>query len=162
MYKIKFYQLVLILLVCINSFGGNATDINSLNPIEKLTIKSKRFPDSITLNVTLPQGYQEQVDKKYVVLFDLHPRSQPYLSGMHDWMGHNGEWPWLDTIIVTNSGEHNKTLGKYHEDALEGKNQTLLDFFEYDLLVQLDKKYRTNGFNIYSGFIISIAYFPLL
>jgi len=152
MFKYKSYQLMFIIVICLNSLSSNATDISTLNPLEKLTIKSERFPEGITLNVTLPQGYQEQTDKEYVVLFDLHPRSQPYLSGMHDWMGHNGEWPWLDTIIVTNSGNYNETLGKYHEAAVEGKNQILLDFFELDLLSELDKKYRTNGFRIFSGF----------
>jgi hypothetical protein len=145
----RFFLLLILLSLSTFTFS---TEVTALNPIEKLTISSERFPDGITLNVTLPQGYQENTDKEYVVLFDLHPRSQPYLSGMHDWMSHNGEWPWLNTIIVTNSGEYNTTLSEHYEAVISGKNQKLLDFFQHDLMTTLDKKYRTNGFRIYSGF----------
>jgi len=146
---------VFCLLFCLNLSIApltSATNISALNPIEKLTISSERFPDGITLNVTLPDGYQENSDKEYVVLFDLHPRSQPYLSGMQDWMSHNGDWPWLNTIIVTYSGEANTSLDEHFESAISGNNHKLLDFFEDDLFSAIDKKYRTNGFRIYSGF----------
>ena len=89
----RFFQHIFGILLCSVFLSVNAADITALNPIEKLTINSEHFPDGITFNVTLPQAYQAQTDKKYIVLFDMHPRSQPYLSGMHDWMAHNGEWP---------------------------------------------------------------------
>jgi len=160
----KLFLLTFTVIVCNLISPAQANDVTALNPVEKLIIKSKRFPEGITFNVTLPQGYQQQADKQYVVLFDMHPRSQPYLSGMHDWMGHNGEWPWLDTIIITSSGEFNTTYAKYHEAAIAGENQILLNFFEHDLLTEIDKKYRTNGFRIFSGFTgnASVALYTLI
>lgn len=147
----KIKLLVIVLITCFFN-SAVADDITALNPVEKLTISSERFPEGISLNITLPQGYQDSTDKKYVVLFDLHPRSQPFLSGMQDWMSHNGEWPWLNTIIVTNSGTYNTTLAKHHEAAIAAENELLLDFFEHDLIPSIDTKYRTNGFRIFSGF----------
>jgi len=155
--------LLLIVIYCC-SFASLSDSITNLNPIESLKITSERFPESITFNVTLPEGYRENSDKKYIVLLDFHPRSQPFLSGMHDWMGHNGEWPWLDTIIVTNSGVFNPRLKEIHEQAIAGENEDLLNFIEHDLIQAINKKYRTNGFRIFSGFTsnASLSIYTLL
>ncbi|NQZ11735.1 MAG: esterase [Algicola sp.] len=127
-------------------FGANAVEVWDLNPIEKLSISSKLYEGTIDFSGTLPPNYAKNTDKRYVVLFDFHTRAQPMLTGMHDWMSHNGEWPWLETIVVT-PATYSKLLGPVYEDGAQ-----LLDFFEHDLLKALDKNYRTNGFRIYSGF----------
>ncbi|MEZ9593994.1 alpha/beta hydrolase-fold protein [Shewanella sp. 10N.261.52.F9] len=102
--------------------------------------------------VTLPPSYGKKTNKQYVVLFDFHPRSQALLAGMHDWMSHNGDWPWLETIIVTAPDGH-KGLGELKALAIEEQgNQKLLDYLEQDLLPAIDKNYRTNGFKILNGF----------
>ena len=102
--------------------------------------------------VTLPPSYGKKTNKQYVVLFDFHPRSQALLAGMHDWMSHNGDWPWLETIIVTAPDGH-KGLGELKTLAIEEQgNQKLLDYLEQDLLPAIDKNYRTNGFKILNGF----------
>ncbi|MCK8045037.1 alpha/beta hydrolase-fold protein [Shewanella sp. 1CM18E] len=102
--------------------------------------------------VTLPPSYGKKPDKQYVVLFDFHPRSHALLAGMHDWMSHNGDWPWLETIIVTAPDGH-QGLGELKTLAIEEQgNQKLLDYFERDLLPAIDKQYRTNGFRILNGF----------
>ncbi|WNC68651.1 tetratricopeptide repeat protein [Thalassotalea nanhaiensis] len=132
-----------------------ATNIKELNPIQSLKIESKYFKEPIDYNITLPKSYNEanSKDKKYFVIFDLHPRSQPYLSGLHDWLSHNGEWPWLETIVVT-PADYNPEFAKVFEQIVsDPTKQTMLDFFEFDLLTKLDKTYRTNGFRIYSGFM---------
>ncbi len=145
----------LVFIACICSTFVNATDITTLNPIESLKIESKYFKEPIEYNVTLPKSYNEAKgkDKKYFVIFDLHPRSQPYLSGLHDWLSHNGDWPWLESIVIT-PANYNPEFAKLFEQLVsEPSNKTILDYFENDLLASIDKKYRTNGFKIYSGFM---------
>jgi len=134
---------------------SNATDIKALNPIQLLKVKSKHFKEPITYNVTLPASYNEvnSKDTKYFVIFDLHPRSQPYLSGLQDWLSHNGGWPWLETIVIT-PADYNPEFAKLFDQIVsEPNNHTMLDYFESDLLSAIDEKYRTNGFRIYSGFM---------
>ncbi|WP_137224268.1 alpha/beta hydrolase-fold protein [Shewanella sp. MEBiC00475] len=129
-----------------------ATDVLPQQTTETLTVKSILFSEQVDFLVTLPNSYTKQTDKRYVVLFDLHPRSHLYLAGMHDWMSHNGGWPWLETIIVTAPDGH-QGLGKLKQGAIEQQgDQALLDFFEQDLLPAIDKRYRTNGFRIFNGF----------
>ncbi|PAJ74409.1 hypothetical protein CJF42_10385 [Pseudoalteromonas sp. NBT06-2] len=81
-------------------------------------------------------------------MFDLHSYSDTYLSGMHDWMSHNGEWPWLQTIIVTPASGNRAAM----LSDITGKTTPLLDFFDKQLIPTIDQKYRTNGFKIMSGF----------
>ncbi|WP_256871009.1 alpha/beta hydrolase-fold protein [Shewanella sp. Scap07] len=119
---------------------------------DTLTVKLKQSQSSISFNVTLPSSYQQQPSKQYVVLFDFHPRSHAYLAGMHDWMSHNSGWPWLETIIVT-APDGNETLGNMKKAAIEVEGDTqLLDFMQQQLLPAISSKYRSNGFNIFSGF----------
>lgn len=143
-----------------------AVDITKLNQVEILKVKSSIFKDEIEYNVTLPQSYNEAggENKKYFVFFDLHPRSQTYLAGMHDWLSHNGEWPWFESIIIT-PANYNSEFAKVFENIVKvPSDQTMLDFFENDLLTAIDRKYRTNGFRIYSGFVSNgaIGLFALL
>ncbi|MFT5235043.1 MAG: hypothetical protein ACI90A_000405 [Shewanella sp.] len=117
-----------------------------------LDVSSPLTEQPISFNVTLPPRYFENTDKRYVVLFDFHPRSQAYLNGMHDWMSHNGDWPWLETIIVT-APNGDKTLGGWKDLAIDERGDTkLLDFIEQGLLPAIDAQYRTNGFRILNGF----------
>jgi tetratricopeptide (TPR) repeat protein len=141
------------LLLSFFSIGAvSATEVWPQLNTETLSVSSTLFSDPADFVVTLPNGYTKQTDKRYVVLFDLHPRSHLYLSGMHDWMSHNGGWPWLETIIVTAPDGH-QGLGKLKKQAIEQRGaQALLDFFEQDLLPAIDKRYRTNGFRIFNGF----------
>lgn len=152
---IKMLVTSLIFMIVLHSAIVEATDIKALNPIQSLKVKSKYFKEAIEYNVTLPKSYSEVKgkDKKYFVIFDLHPRSQPYLSGLHDWLSHNGDWPWLETIVIT-PANYNPEFAKLFEQIVsEPNNQTMLDYFEHDLLKAIDEKYRTNGFKIYSGFM---------
>lgn len=143
----------LLLLLIAFTAKVKATDISKLNPIQSLKVSSKYFKEPIEYNVTLPKSYNETKDKKYFVIFDLHPRSQPYLSGLHDWLSHNGEWPWLETIVIT-PADYNAEFAKVFEQIVnDPTDQTMLNYFESDLLTAIDKKYRTNGFRIYSGFM---------
>jgi tetratricopeptide (TPR) repeat protein len=79
----------------------------------------------------------------------MHPGSQAYLGGLHDWLSHNGEKPWLESIIVTPVVHNSEFKNMLLADQTD---QTMLDYFEHDLLKTIDKTYRTNGFKIYSGF----------
>jgi len=155
--------LIVIFLCCglTQAIGGT-----SLNPIESLKVKSKHFKEPIEYNVTLPQSYFEKKhqEKKYFILFDLHPRSQPYLSGIHDWLSHNGEWPWFETIVITPTRYNPEFAELFQLMVKEPDNQTMLDYFEQDLFPSIAQKYRTNGFKIYSGFMSNgaIGLFSLL
>ena len=120
-------------------------------PFLTLTVTSELI-EPADFKVTLPPSYAKKPDKQYVVLFDFHPRSHALLAGMHDWMSHNGDWPWLETIIVTAPDGH-QGLGELKTATIEEQgNQKLLDYFERDLLPAIDKQYRTNGFRILNGF----------
>lgn len=139
---------------------AHATDITALNKVESLKVKSKIFENDIEYNVTLPASYYQDKhkDKKYFIIFDLHPRSQPFLSGLHDWMSHNGSWPWLESIVVTPS-DYNPEFAKLFDKLVsEPSNHSILDYFESDLLNAIDINYRTNGFRIYNGFMSNGAF----
>lgn len=144
-------MLVGIFLVC--SWGAGGVEISKLNPIEQLTIETPAFTEPMVFNVTLPASYSSATDKRYFVIFDLHPRSQPYLSGMHDWLSHNGEWPWLESIIVNPANYHKEFAKLFEQTAENPKDLTMLNFLETKVLKTVDKTYRTNGFKIYSGFM---------
>lgn len=142
----------------------HAKEFTNLSKVERLTVASKHLATPAEFNVTLPPSYTKKKDKRYVLLVDFHPRSQAYLSGMHDWMSHNGDWPWLETIIVTPNGE-NADLGQLKSTMGGDKPATaLLDFIEHDLLASIDKNYRTNGFRIHNGFTgnASLSLYTLL
>ena len=120
--------------------------------VETLMVKAPGVDKPMAFQVTLPPSYSKNTDKRYVLLFDFHPRSRGYLEGMHDWMSHNGDWPWLETIIVT-APDGDQGLGKLKEQAIEQEGNTaLLDFMAQSLLPAIDAKYRTNGFRIMNGF----------
>lgn len=119
--------------------------------LDTLKVTSTSYQGSADFLVTLPNKYAENTDKKYIVLVDFHPASQPYLAGLHHWMSHNGGWPWLETIIVTAPDGH-KGLGKLKTFDNGEQGQAFLNFLEQDLLAAIDNKYRTNGFKILSGF----------
>ena len=118
---------------------------------EQILLNHPDFSEPLTFNVALPSGYAKNKGKSYIVMFDFHPNSDMYLRGMHDWLSHNGEWPWLQTIIVTPA--FGNRVGMLFDSS--GKTTPLLDFFEDQLFPEVDKKYRTNSFKIMSGFRVN-------
>ncbi|WP_065204474.1 alpha/beta hydrolase-fold protein [Shewanella woodyi] len=152
MLKTLMLSLSLLFILVLSTASVNAQNGAEQKLITTLDVVTSYSDEPITFNVTLPPSYFSNNDKRYLVLFDFHPRSQAYLNGMHDWMSHNGDWPWLETIIVT-APDGDKTLGELKELAIEERGDTkLLDFMELALLPAIDKQYRTNGFRIMSGF----------
>ncbi|MCP4977978.1 MAG: tetratricopeptide repeat protein [Maribacter sp.] len=147
----SFTVLLIFLISFVANYQINAVEIDKLNPISKIKIKSELFPDGIEFNITLPQSYESKIDKRYILLLDFHPRSQLYLSGLHDWLSHNGGKPWLETLVITPSGGSNLWNIINSINSKEGGSE-LLDFIEQDVLAAIDKKYRTNGFRILNGF----------
>ncbi len=141
---------VALIFMCQNAL---ATDVTTLNQVSTMTVTHPSFKTPMTFNVTLPSNYQSKPDKRYFVLFDLHPRSQPYLSGMHDWLSHNGEWPWLDTLVVTPANYHPEFAALFEHTVESPDDPKLLDFIEHTVLGKVAKDYRTNGFNMFSGFM---------
>lgn len=149
----KKHLISFIFLIISSIVSSQSVDISKLNTMHSIKVNSKHFEKPIEYHVTLPEGYYKEKDKSYFILFDLHPRSHHFLSGIHDWLSHNGEWPWLKTIIIT-PAKYNPEFAKKFEDLVANpKDETILDFFELDLFNTIDKKYRTNGFRIYSGFM---------
>lgn len=130
-----------------------AVDIEKLNPIKTIEILPEGFTSPIKYNITLPHKYEEELDKRYFVLFDMHPRSQPYISGMQDWLSHNGEWPWLKTIIVTPADYNSEFAAVFQNLLADPNDQGILDIIQKGILKKVDDTYRTNGFRIYSGFM---------
>jgi tetratricopeptide (TPR) repeat protein len=149
---------LIFLMVSISTIVAQSDDISKLNVMHSLKVSSKHFKEPIKYNVTLPEGYSNNKDKSYYVLFDLHPRSHHFLSGLHDWLSHNGEWPWQKTIIITPADYNSEFAKLFGELRSNSKNQTILDYFENDLLKTIDKNYRTNGFKIFTGFMSNGAF----
>ena len=118
---------------------------------QQIKITHPKFSEALTFNISLPAGYNKNTAKSYVMMFDFHPNADTYLQGMHDWMSHNGEWPWLQTIIVTPVAGNR--VGILFDAT--GETTPLLDFFDERLFPAIDKKYRTNGFKIMSGFRVN-------
>ena len=118
---------------------------------KQIQLSHPDFEKPLKFNVALPSGYANNKDKSYVLMFDFHHNADTYLRGMHDWLSHNGEWPWLQTIIVTPAPGNR--VGMLFDSS--GKTTPLLDFFEGQLFPEIDKKYRTNGFKIMSGFRVN-------
>lgn len=151
----KLLLLFIAIILLLNTQITQATEIGSLNQKETLSIKSMLFKQPVDYLITLPDGYFDPAnkDKKYFVIFDLHPRSQPFISGLHDWLAHNGEWPWLKTIIVTPANYNEEFANAFKQLIQQPNNHALLDYLQADLFGQINQNYRTNGFNIYSGFM---------
>ena len=142
----KILSINLLLILLFTSFISNAASKQ-----EQIEIIHPKFSEPLVFNVTLPSGYMKNTSKSYVMMFDFHPNSDTYLRGMHDWMSHNGEWPWLQTIIVTPAAGNR--VGMLFDAT--GKTTPLLNFFDEQLFSLVDKKYRTNGFRIMSGFRVN-------
>ncbi len=132
-------------LLLVGMFSQVATANSTLEIVE---IAHPKFSEPLKFNVTLPSGYAKNTDKSYTMMFDFHHYANSYLSGMHQWMSHNGEWPWLQTIIVTPAPGNR--IGMIFDET--GKTTPLLDFFDEQLFTAVDNKYRTNGYRIMSGF----------
>ncbi|WP_372870590.1 alpha/beta hydrolase-fold protein [Shewanella sp.] len=119
---------------------------------ESLEVRSPLLGDEpATFTITLPANYGEDKAQKYVLLLDWHPRAQPLLAGMQDWMSHNGGWPWVETIVITPPNGH-QGLGLLKSAAIETGDEALLDFVENSLLPAASAKYPSSGFKIVSGF----------
>lgn len=144
------------LLLFVSTFSV-AVDINTLNPIETIEVLPQGFTEPVKYNVTLPHKYNEEENKAYFVLFDLHPRSQTYITGMQDWLSHNGEWPWLKTIVVNPADYHAEFAAAFERLADNPKDQYILDIIQNGILKKVDEKYRTNGYKIFSGFMTNGA-----
>ncbi|WP_256261089.1 tetratricopeptide repeat protein [Shewanella sp. NIFS-20-20] len=108
--------------------------------------------EAAAFTVSLPAGFDPQSGEHYALLLELHPRAQPLLAGMHDWMSHNGSWPWLKTIIITAPDGHQGLASLKRAAIYQRGNHQLLDFFEQALLPAVDAQYPTNGFRIINGF----------
>lgn len=143
-----YFSRLLMIIIFYSWFTSYATAKSSQ---EQIQLNHPDFSESLKFNVALPSGYAENKDKFYIVMFDFHPNSDTYLRGMHDWLSHNGEWPWLQTIIITPASGNR--VGLLFDSS--GKTTPLLDFFEDQLLPEVDNKYRTNGFKIMSGFRVN-------
>ncbi|WP_298445511.1 tetratricopeptide repeat protein [uncultured Ferrimonas sp.] len=109
------------------------------------------FSSPLEFHVSLPKGYSQN-DKRYYLLLDLHPRSHAYLAGMHDWMSHNGEWPWPQSLVVTPSGRHPQ-FSQLYQAFMDDNSDTRVVAVLQQLLHLVDRRYRGNGFHIYSGFM---------
>ncbi|WP_394389825.1 tetratricopeptide repeat protein [Shewanella woodyi] len=150
MLKIFICKLLFMLSLSIGLATAKA-DENVLK-VESLTIKPEGFTTPFEFKVTLPKKYSAGNSKPYFVLFDLHPRSQAYLGGLHDWLSHNGGWPWLETIVVTQANYHKDFASMFQSFMKEPDNSQILDVLA-QIMNKIDSTYNTNGFRIYSGFV---------
>lgn len=137
-----------------------ALNISAKGQTETLIVHSKHLKKELSLTITLPESYEQNKDKYYPVIFDLHPRAQPYMSGMQDWLSHNAERPWLETIIVTPTKDivvksaDSTGFGELLENTIATPtDKKLLQLLDEDMLAAIDKHYRTNSYRIYNGFM---------
>ena len=88
----------LLLLMVVAMFSAN---LAAQGTLEQVTFTHPDIDSPIVFNVALPANYANNTDKHYPLMLDFHYYAHTYLQGMHDWLSHNGEWPWPQTIIVT-------------------------------------------------------------
>ncbi len=138
-------QRYLLCLLCalFASMGAAAT--------QTLSIRDQRFSAPLDFTVSLPASYHTSPKKRYALLFDFHYYADSYLTGMHDWLSHNGEWPWPETIIVT--PKRGNPVGQLFDSS--GETSPLIRFFAEALIPEIDKAYRTNSYRIFSGFRVN-------
>lgn len=139
------------------SYSLHTSAQRDLQVTEELSLTIPGFVNPMAFNLTLPSRYQQDSQKRYFVLFDMHPRSHDFITGMHDWLSHNGEWPWLETIIVTPQDYHKEFAESFEQLAANPDDPKILDVIGDQLLPRLDKRYRTNGFRIFTGFMSNAA-----
>lgn len=130
-----------------------SSSIYAASTKEVFSVTPKGFEKPFEVSIHLPNEYAKNMEKSYFVILDLHPKSPLYLSGLHDWLSHNGEWPWLETIVVTPSAYHPEFAALFEETAKNPNDMEMLDFIETHILKEVDKRYRTNKFRIFSGFM---------
>lgn len=132
-----------------------ATEISDTKSLQLLTVNSTNVKQAIDFHVTLPASYYQSQNKRYPILLDLNPSSRLYLSGLNDWLSHNGQNPWLETIVVTPAKQHLELAALFDQSATPTHAEQLLSIIKQDLLAVIDKRYRTNGFRMYNGFMRS-------
>lgn len=154
------FKILFTMLIGLQTMVSFAAQISAHNDIQTLIVDSKYLKEKLSLTITLPEGYESNTNKTYPIIFNLHPRSQAYISGAHDWLSHNAERPWLDTIIVTPTNDivvkgFDKTgFAELVEATISSdEDKRLLTLLESDILAAVDKNYRTNKYRIYSGFM---------
>ncbi|MCJ8274916.1 MAG: alpha/beta hydrolase-fold protein [Psychrosphaera sp.] len=122
-----------------------------------LKIDSKIYGITLDFSVSLPKGYAKST-QKYPLIFSFNHDGHSYLNGLNHWLSHNGDQPWLQTIVVTTAG-YNKALSTrdiYGQG--QEKAEQLQNFLQQELLPQLDRQYRTNGYKIFNGFFGSATF----
>lgn len=133
----------------------SAAEISDTTSPQLLTVNSTNIKQAIDFHVTLPARYYQSPNKRYPILLDLNPSSRLYLSGINDWLSHNGQNPWLETIVVTPAKQYPELTAMFSQSATSEQAKQLLGMIKQDLLSAIDKRYRTNGFRMYSGFMRS-------
>lgn len=148
-------KILIPLWLSILTFYAGASDKSKFNQLVNLKIESKHMQVPLDISVTLPVNYEKNKSKKYPILFDLNPSSRLYHSGLNDWLSHNGENPWLETIIVTPANQHHELTALFKQSAKIAEVEQLLDIIEKEVLKTVDKNFRTNSFRIFNGFMRS-------
>lgn len=138
----------LLLLMVVAMFSAN---LAAQGTLEQVTFTHPDIDSPIVFNVALPANYANNTDKHYPLMLDFHYYAHTYLQGMHDWLSHNGEWPWPQTIIVT--PQAGNRVGMLFDP--KGNTTPLLDFFETTLIPYIDEHYRTTDYRIMSGFRVN-------
>ena len=119
--------------------------------VETITLPHASFEQDLAFSVHLPDGYMDNPDKRYVLYFDFDSKAQRYLGGIHHWLSFNGEWPWLQSIIVTPAPGN--MIGTLFDES--GNTTPIIDFIGDNLIPELEKRYRLNAFRIFSGFRVN-------
>lgn len=118
---------------------------------EIMSVNSKIYGKTFEFNVSLPKNYTKE-NQKYAILYNPHPLTHNYLSGLSSWLSHNGNKPWIEIIVITPKKHTTELNATFALRKGEETTRKLLKFYEKELLKKVEKQYRINGFKIYSGF----------
>jgi predicted alpha/beta superfamily hydrolase len=121
---------------------------------QKHTIHSKILNEDRTYQVYLPQSYNWAEDRKYPVLFVLDGESSfIHTVGSVSFLSAAGEIPELIVIAINSTiriRDFTQTDWPSHWIGGGGANN-FKSFLSNELIPQVEKEYRTNGYRILSG-----------
>lgn len=142
------------LALMLNSMAANANKALTFGHSEK--INSQVLGEERTILVSLPQGYEDNKDQNYPVLYTLDGSTHfKRTVGTVDWLSQQANViPQTIIVAITNTKRGRDMTPSTPEDQQPGNfggADKFLSFIKDELIPQIDKKYRTNEVRTLAG-----------
>ncbi len=131
------------------ALAGDTTDVKIG---ERFEINSKTMGEKRTVLVYLPENYGRS-ETKYPVLYMTDGDSHAlHTAGTIDFLADNGRMPHMIVVGVTNTDRNRDLTPTPSPDiATAGGADRFLKFYTDELMPQIEKRYRTLPFRVFSG-----------